>query len=92
MRYRKKSECKQNKITEIGNPLTKWKGDFAMSKKKEIRLEELTEEEKMKYEIAEELGLLDKVLREGWRSLSSKETGKIGGLVTKKRREMRVAK
>jgi len=63
-----------------------------MSKKKEIRLSELTEEEKMKYEIAEELGLLDKVLKEGWRSLSSKETGKIGGLVTKKRREMKVAK
>ncbi len=63
-----------------------------MAKRKEIRLSELTEEEKMKYEIAEELGLLDKVLKEGWRSLSSKETGKIGGLVTKKRREMRVAK
>ena len=63
-----------------------------MAKKKEIRLSELTEEEKMKYEIAEELGLLDKVLKEGWRSLSSKETGKIGGLVTKKRRELRVAK
>ena len=63
-----------------------------MSKKKEIRLSELTEEEKLKYEIAEELGLLDQVLREGWRSLSSKQTGKIGGLVTKKRREMRVAK
>ena len=63
-----------------------------MGKIKEIRLSELTEEEKLKYEIAEELGLLDKVLKEGWRSLSSKETGKIGGLVTKKRREMRVAK
>jgi len=63
-----------------------------MAKKKEIRLSELTEDEKMKYEIAEELGLLEKVLKDGWRSLSSKETGKIGGLVTKKRREMRVAK
>ena len=63
-----------------------------MSKKKEIRLSELTEEEKMKYEVAEELGLLEKVMREGWKSLSSKETGKIGGLVTKKRREMRVDK
>lgn len=61
-------------------------------KKKEIRLSELTEAEKMKYEVAEELGLLDKVLQEGWRSLTSKETGKIGGLVTKKRREMRVEK
>lgn len=65
---------------------------MSKKKQKEIRLSELTEEEKMKYEIAEELGLLDKVLHEGWRSLSSKETGKIGGLVTKKRREMKVAK
>ena len=72
--------------------LPKRKGDFSMSKKKEIRLSELTEEEKMKYEVAEELGLLDRVLKEGWRSLTSKETGKIGGLVTKKRREMRVEK
>ena len=63
-----------------------------MSKKKEIRLSELTEDEKMKYEVAEELGLLEKVMREGWKSLSSKETGKIGGLITKKRREMRVDK
>ena len=61
-----------------------------MSKKKQINLAELTQEEKMKYEVAEELGLLDKVLKEGWRSLTSKETGKIGGLVTKKRRELRV--
>lgn len=63
-----------------------------MAKKKEIRLSELSEDEKMKYEVAEELGLLDRVLKEGWRSLSSKETGKIGGLVTKRRREMRVDK
>ena len=63
-----------------------------MSKKKEIRLSDLTAEEKMKYEVAEELGLLEKVLNNGWKSLTSKETGKIGGLVTKKRREMRVDK
>ena len=55
-------------------------------------MSELTEEEKMKYEVAKELGLLDQVMKEGWRSLTSKQTGKIGGLVTKKRREMRVAK
>ena len=55
---------------------------MAGKKNKPIKLEE-----KMKYEIAEELGLLDKVMQEGWRSLSSKETGRIGGLMTKKRRE-----
>lgn len=61
---------------------------MAGKKNKPIKkLEELTQEEKMKYEIAEELGLLDKVMQEGWRSLSSKETGRIGGLMTKKRRE-----
>ena len=38
-------------------------------------------------EIAGELGLLDQVMREGWKSLSSKETGRIGGLMTKKRRQ-----
>ena len=33
----------------------------------------------MKYEIAEEMGLLDRVLSDGWKSLSAKETGRIGG-------------
>ena len=58
-----------------------------MGKKKDkpIDLNNL-EEEKMKYEVAEELGLLDKVLEYGWKSLTSKETGRIGGLVTKKKR------
>ena len=60
-----------------------------MSKKKEkkIDLNSLEPEEKMKYEVAEELGLLDRVLSEGWKSLTSKETGRIGGIVTKKKRE-----
>ena len=62
-----------------------------MSRKKEkkIVLRELEPEERLKYEIAEELGLLDKVLANGWRSLTSKETGRIGGLVTKRKREQR---
>lgn len=57
-------------------------------KQKTFNLNELTREEKLKYEIAEELGLLDKVLEQGWKSLTAKETGRIGGLVTKKKREM----
>ena len=60
-----------------------------MSKKKEkkIDLNNLEPDEKMKYEVAEELGLLDRLLSEGWKSLTSKETGRIGGIVTKKKRE-----
>ena len=46
----------------------------------------LTEEEKMKYEIADELGLLDRVMKDGWKSLSSKETGRIGGILARKRK------
>lgn len=60
-----------------------------MSKKKEekINLNRIPREEQLKYEIAEELGVLDKVLEGGWKSLSAKETGRIGGLMTKRRRE-----
>ena len=54
-----------------------------MAKKKKVDLKNLDPEEQLKYEIAEELGLLDKVIAEGWKSLSAKETGRIGGLMTK---------
>ena len=56
---------------------------------KTIDLKNLTPKDKMKYEIAEELGLLEKVKCEGWKSLSAKETGRIGGLMTRKKREMK---
>ena len=42
--------------------------------------------EKLKYEIADEMGVLDKVIKDGWKSLSAKETGRIGGLMTKKKK------
>ena len=61
---------------------------MSAKKNKPIKLDELTQEEKLKYEIAEELGLLDRVMQEGWKSLSSKETGRIGGLMTKKKKEL----
>lgn len=48
----------------------------------------LKPEEKMKYEIAEELGLSEKVAAGGWRSLTAKESGRIGGLMTKRKREL----
>ena len=62
-----------------------------MSKKKEekIKLNELTPEEQLKYEIAEELGLLDRVMSDGWKNLSAKETGRIGGLMTKRKKELK---
>lgn len=40
----------------------------------------------LKYEIAEELGLIEKVKKLGWKGLSAKETGRIGGIITRKRK------
>ena len=54
-------------------------------KEKKILWEELSPDDKLKYEIAQELGLLEKVKETGWKSLSAKETGRIGGLMTKRR-------
>lgn len=57
-----------------------------MPKKKEEK-KELTPDEKLKYEIAGELGLLDKVEKEGWKSLTSRESGKIGGIMGKRKKQ-----
>ena len=51
-----------------------------MNKDKEIeayRKHELSPKEQLKYEIAGEL-------QDGWKSLSAKETGRIGGLMTRR--------
>lgn len=48
-----------------------------------------TLEGQMKLEIAEELGLKDKIEKTGWKSLTSKESGAIGGKISGKKREMR---
>ncbi len=45
-------------------------------------------DEILKYEVARELGLFEKVRKNGWKSLTSKETGRIGGLVTKRKKLM----
>ena len=62
---------------------------FMSKKKEEIDLEHIKPEEKMKYEIAEELGYLDKVMATGWKSLTAKESGRIGGLITKRKNELK---
>lgn len=44
----------------------------------------------IKMEIAEELGLLEKVKEYGWGSLSAKETGKIGGLIARRKQQDKI--
>lgn len=55
-------------------------------KKKEKK--EPTREELLKYEIASELGLMDKIEKYGWKSLTSKESGKIGGILRSKKKNL----
>ena len=43
----------------------------------------------MKMEIAEELGLLEKVEQVGWKGLTSRESGRIGGIMGKRKRAER---
>ncbi len=58
-------------------------------KNRKIVWEELSPDDRLKYEIAEELGLLEKVKNDGWKALTAKETGRIGGMMTRRKRELR---
>lgn len=55
--------------------------------KKEKKIKELTPDDIMKLEIAKEIGLMDKVEELGWGGLTAKETGRIGGLMTAKKKQ-----
>lgn len=46
--------------------------------------------EKMKYEIAIELGLDEKVKNMGWGGLTASETGRIGGIMTRRKKERHI--
>lgn len=56
---------------------------------KQLTKEEI-QREKIKYEIAEELGLKDKVDSLGWGGLTAEETGRIGGIMTKRKKELHI--
>ena len=49
----------------------------------------LTDNDIMKYEIASELGLLDKVSASGWAGLTAKEAGRIGGILTARKKKQK---
>ncbi|MFW6022333.1 MAG: small, acid-soluble spore protein, alpha/beta type [Halanaerobiaceae bacterium] len=44
---------------------------------------------KLKLEVAEELGLVEKIKKVGWAGLTAEETGKMGGYITQKIRAMK---
>lgn len=50
-----------------------------------INLSELDADVQKKYEVAKELGIYDKVLEKGWGSLTAEETGRVGGVLRKRK-------
>ncbi len=59
---------------------------MARKKEKKIDLKNLTPDEKMKFEIAAELGVFERVMTDGWGGLTARETGRIGGLMTSRKK------
>lgn len=53
-------------------------------------IEALKPEERMKYEIAQELGLFEKVQAVGWKGLTARETGRVGGLLANRKKQKHV--
>ena len=49
--------------------------------------EEMNELERLKYETALELGLIDQLKKNGWKSLSASETGRLGGIMNRKMKQ-----
>lgn len=60
-----------------------------MKQKLPIDISKIDPEDKIKYEVAKELGLFDQVINQGWGSLSASQTGRIGGIMAgrKKKKE-----
>ena len=56
-----------------------------MEMKRTVEFEKLEPHDRLKYEIAEEPGLLDKVREGGWKALSSNETGTFGGTLSRRK-------
>ena len=52
-----------------------------------MKEKKLTESDLLKLEIAEELGLSEKIGQSGWKSLTARESGRIGGIMSGKKRK-----
>ena len=63
----------------------KLKGNKELTKNEMLR-------EVLKYEIAEELGLTEKIESCGWSGLTAEETGRVGGLMTKRKKSINLPK
>lgn len=61
-------------------------------RKKEFDFDKLTPQEVMRFEIARELGLDQKIVTGGWGALSAQESGRIGGIIASRNRKQAARK
>lgn len=90
--FYKSNECSTNQFYKENIPAEAaaiiFKEALLMKKpQKEKKEKKLTPNDILKYEIANELGLMDKINARGWKSLTAKESGRIGGLIAKANRD-----
>lgn len=60
---------------------------MAEKKKRQKKVKPLTENDIMKLEIADELGLTEKIKVCGFAGLTARETGRIGGIMTARKKK-----
>ncbi|MGI6097266.1 MAG: small, acid-soluble spore protein, alpha/beta type [Dethiobacteria bacterium] len=61
-------------------------------KRKKIKSPPELEKERLKMEVAQEIGLAEEIKERGWENLTSRELGKIGGHLAQKKRRQKVIK
>ena len=64
-------------------------GEKEKDKSSRNKRKEPTPRELLKLEIAKELGLWEKIQKWGWAELSAEESGRIGGIMTRRMRQGR---
>ncbi|MEA4925647.1 MAG: small, acid-soluble spore protein, alpha/beta type [Syntrophomonadaceae bacterium] len=62
-----------------------------MEKKRKKLKPVLTERDRLKVEIAKELGLWEQIEKEGWESLSNAACGRVGGIMRQRLKENKQA-
>lgn len=56
---------------------------------KNSKKKELTKDDILKIQIAKEIGLSQKIEAHGWSSLTARESGRIGGIMTSRKKQLK---
>jgi len=67
------------------------KAKATAGKARQKKPKELTPLDRLKLEIAQELGLGEKIARAGWAELTAAESGRVGGILNRRLKELQLA-